>query len=183
MIPQTLIQDATRDGLTLAPTETGTLRVHGPKAVIARWAPTLKAHKTDLLAELTKTQPVMVMEPTDAEREAIEYAERVAAIRSRGDVPVSYTSTTFCEGCGPVHIFQGAPPHVTACPWCSNRVRGLRIPRPSVSCCDCQHFTPDPIGDGGIGSCAKNGPPQGQMPAYPHGKRQCSDFESKEPLQ
>ena len=44
-----------------------------------------------------------VTEPTDAEREAIEYAERVAAIRSRGDVPASYTSATFCEGCGPDH--------------------------------------------------------------------------------
>ena len=167
MTSQTLIQDATRDGLTLAPTERGTLRVGGPKTVIARWAPTLKAHKTDLLAELTKTQPVMVMEPTDAEREAIEYAERVAAIRSRGDIPASYTSTTFCEGCGPVHIFQGAPSHVTACPWCGNRVRGLSIPRPPVSCATCALWRPDPGERGALVSC------EHAKARYPHEGRGC----------
>ena len=52
MIPQTLIQDATRDGLTLAPTGTGTLRVHGPKAAIAKWAPILKERKAEVLAAL-----------------------------------------------------------------------------------------------------------------------------------
>ncbi|MHB8549341.1 MAG: hypothetical protein ACYDAZ_09295 [Thermoplasmataceae archaeon] len=52
MIPQTLIQDAARDGLILAPTETGTLRVHGPKAAITKWAPILKEHKAELLAAL-----------------------------------------------------------------------------------------------------------------------------------
>ncbi len=52
MMLQTLIQDATRDGLTLAPTDKGTLRVHGPKAALAKWAPILKERKADVLAAL-----------------------------------------------------------------------------------------------------------------------------------
>lgn len=52
MIPQTLIQDAIRDGLTLAATETGTLRVQGSKSVVAKWAPILKERKTEILAAL-----------------------------------------------------------------------------------------------------------------------------------
>ncbi len=138
MIPQTLIQDAIRDGITLVPTEQGTLRVRGPKAEIARWRPTLKAQRAEILTALQSPASV-ITEPAGAEREAIEYAERVATIRSRGDVPSSYTSTTFCEGCGPVHIFQGAPSHVTACPWCANRVRGLPIPAPA---CIVRHLRP-----------------------------------------
>ena len=52
MIPQTLIQEAARDGLTLAPTDKGTLRVHGPKAALAKWAPILKERKAEVLAAL-----------------------------------------------------------------------------------------------------------------------------------
>ena len=125
-----------------------------------------------------------ITEPgTEAEQRAIEYCERVAKDREAGRIPVSYTATTHCRSCGTVWIFQGAPARVDSCPWCSNRTKGLPIPRPSVSCATCQHFTADPIGDGGIGSCAKSGPPKGQMPAYPHVKRQCSDFEPKETTQ
>ena len=127
---------------------------------------------------------VTVTEPdTEAEQRAIEYCERVAKDREAGRVPVSYISTTHCRSCGTVPIFAGLPVLVDACPWCHNRTRGLPIPRPLVQCRECSHFTHDPIEDGGIGSCAKDGPPQGQMPAYPYVKRQCSDFEPKEPLQ
>jgi hypothetical protein len=97
-------------------------------------------------------------------------------------VPGSYTTTTHCRGCGTVPIFAGAPAQVDACPWCHNRTRGLPIPRPSVSCADCAHFAADPVGHGGIGSCARGGPPQGQMAAFPHAKRKCPDFEPTEPL-
>ena len=236
MIPQTLIRDAARDGLTLAPTETGTLRVHGPKSVVAKWAPILKERKTEILAALrspandahpgplatvTVTEAlishwrlpdgrtlwvspsetleqvqarhpgaiplpdsVTVTEPTSAEEAAaIAYCERVAADREAGRTPPSYTATTHCRGCGLVPIFAGAPARVDACPWCFNRTKGLPIPRPSVSCATCRHFTADPIGHGGIGSCARGGPPKGQMSAYPYAKRQCPDFEPKETTQ
>lgn len=127
---------------------------------------------------------VTVTEPgTEAERQAIEYAERVAAIREQGRVPGSYTAITHCRHCGTVPIFAGSPARVDACPWCANRTGGLPIPRPSVSCATCAHFTHDPVGDGGIGSCAAGGPPKGQMPAYPYAKRKCGDFEPKETAQ
>ena len=51
------------------------------------------------------------------------------------------------------------------------------------TCGDCQHFTHDPESGGGIGSCARGGPPKGQMPAYPYAKRKCGDFEPKETAQ
>lgn len=122
-----------------------------------------------------------ITEPdTDAEQRAIEYCEQIAKRREKGMRPPSYTAQTVCQGCGTVPLFAGAPSRVTACPWCSNRSKGLPIPRPLVSCVTCQHFTHDPIGHGGIGDCAKGGPPRGQMPAYPHAKRQCPTFEPKE---
>lgn len=68
---------------------------------------------------------------TEAERQAIEYCEWVAQVRQRGQIPDSYTSTTDCARCGLVYVFPGAPSRVDSCPWCSNRVRGLPIPRPT----------------------------------------------------
>ena len=50
--------------------------------------------------------------------------------RDQGDVPRHYTATTYCRGCGPVWIFEGAPPEVSGCPWCWNRANGRQIPRP-----------------------------------------------------
>ena len=47
-----LIRDATAAGLTLAATERGTLKVNGDDAVVAKWVPTLKAHKPEILAVL-----------------------------------------------------------------------------------------------------------------------------------
>ena len=62
MMPQNLIQDATRDGLTMAPTDKGTIRVHGPKAALAKWAPILKERKAEILAALSPSQTVTVTE-------------------------------------------------------------------------------------------------------------------------
>ncbi len=54
MTPDALIQDATRDGLVLTPTETGALRIQGPKMARAKWMPILKERKAEVLAELRK---------------------------------------------------------------------------------------------------------------------------------
>jgi hypothetical protein len=159
-------------GKTLAPFATATpatFATHKPAngPTVATVATVTVASPPEEPAKTSPTASVTVTEPTDAEREAIEYAERVAAIRSRGDVPASYASTTFCEGCGPVHIFQGAPPHVTACPWCANRVRGLPIPRPPVSCATCALWRPDPGERGALVSC------EHAAARYPHEGRGC----------
>ena len=180
----TLVEEARLDGLILTATPSGTLRVRGPKPILAKWTTALQGHKAEVLAALTSSQALTATQPdTEAEKRAIEYCERVAKDREAGRVPASYISTTHCRGCGTVPIFAGAPARVDSCPWCSNRSRGLPIPRPLVSCVTCQHFTADPIGDGGIGSCARGGPPKGQMPAYPYAKRKCGDFEPKETAQ
>ncbi len=54
MSTEALVRDAIHDGLILAPTERGTLRVGGPKEAVEKWAPILKEHKAELLAELRK---------------------------------------------------------------------------------------------------------------------------------
>jgi len=50
----------------------------------------------------------------------------------------------------------------------------------TVQCADCEHYNPDPIGHGGIGSCKVGGPPRGTMPAYPNAVRLCDDFKQNE---
>ncbi len=187
-----LIEQARTFGAELVPMG-GTLRVRTQRPLPDNLIAELRVHKAEVLAALQAREHVKqvqsrhpgaipeIAEPdTEAERQAIAYCEQIARLREKGMHPPSYTTTALCRGCGLVWIFQGAPARVDACPWCSNRTKGLPIPRPSVSCATCQHFRPDPIGHGGIGSCARGGPPQGQMPAYPYAKRQCSDFESKE---
>lgn len=81
-------------------------------------------------ASVASVASVATVGITDAERAAVAYCEMVAREREAGRVPTSYTSVTTCAGCGLVYIFNGAPSHVDACPWCHNRVRGLPIPRP-----------------------------------------------------
>ena len=44
----------------------------------------------------------------------------ISQIRESGGIPDTYTATTECEHCGPVPIWRGCPPKVTACVWCLN---------------------------------------------------------------
>ncbi len=183
-----LIEQARTFGAELVPMG-GTLRVRAQRPLPDDLIAELRVHKAEVLAALQAREHVKqvqshhpgaipeITEPdTEAERQAIAYCEQIARLREKGMRPPSYTAITHCRHCGTVPIFAGAPARVAACPWCFTRTKGLPIPRPSVSCATCQHFTPDPIGHGGIGSCAAGGPPQGQMPAYPYAKRQCADF-------
>lgn len=50
-------------------------------------------------------------------------------MRQKGVVPGHYTSTTTCNQCGPVPIWEGCPPEVQGCPWCFNRIKRLPIPK------------------------------------------------------
>ena len=70
--------------------------------------------------------------------------------------------------------------------WLLARARVDLGARAITHCCgDCQHFTPDPEGGGGIGTCAvtKTGhPPKdatGYPACYPFTQRRCRDFEPK----
>ena len=67
----------------------------------------------------------------------------------------------------PVAIVQGPKPQQQAL-W--------------VCCENCRHFTPDPLGFGGIGTCAATGTglaaerPTFEPPCYPEAPRRCSSF-------
>lgn len=121
---------------------------------------------------------VTVTEPTSAkEAAAIAYAEKIRAIREQGRVPNSYTATTSCEQCGPVFIFEGAPPRVTACPWCHNRARNLPIPRPPVMCASCRHWRHDLAEPYAIVICEHT------KARYPGERKPCTYFQSSEDKQ
>ncbi len=131
-------------------------------------------------ATVAHVATVAVARPTadlaEHERRAVEYAEDVAHLRKKGIRPPSYTDEATCDHCGPVYLWRDAPHRVAVCPWCRNTRLGLPVPRPQVACADCPYFDADPVGCGGIGFCQCGGPQPGQMPCYPHARRQCSNF-------
>lgn len=53
MNPSVLIEQAARDGVNLARSLSGNLKVTGGQSAIQRWLPTLTAHKSHILAELS----------------------------------------------------------------------------------------------------------------------------------
>ena len=53
----------------------------------------------------------------------------ISEMRSQGVAPDHYPSTTTCNQCGPVPIWEGCPPEVQGCPWCFNRIKRLPIPK------------------------------------------------------
>lgn len=56
----------------------------------------------------------------------LDRADRMDA----GQVPPGFTAARYCQGCGPVWLWPGAPDRVVGCPWCQRRKAGRRIPRP-----------------------------------------------------
>lgn len=52
------------------------------------------------------------------------------AVMDAGQVPPGFTVACYCQGCGPVWLWPGCPERVRACPWCSRRKAGKRVPRP-----------------------------------------------------
>jgi hypothetical protein len=58
------------------------------------------------------------------------------------------------------------------CPWCFVRKAGGFIPRPSIACGDCQHFTPDTINPpAGMGTCTS-----GHGMHYPMTAHRCAAY-------
>ena len=52
----------------------------------------------------------------------------IVEMRKKGEVPSHYTAITECKYCGIVPIFEGCPPKVKGCPWCFNRLKGIKTP-------------------------------------------------------
>lgn len=101
--------------------------------------------------------------------------------RHAGHTPAGDTAPAFCLRCGPVWLHPGlaaALPVVggwvraLGCPWCFVRKAGGHVPRPAVSCADCQHFLPHPRDPSvGMGACAG-----GYEARYPMEKHNCIAF-------
>lgn len=76
-----------------------------------------------------------------------------------GIPPPGWTQASYCHHCGPVKLWQGAPPRVLGCPWCHvRRAGGTVLPRPAVTCATCahqQHQTD--TSEAGMQSCCKAG--------------------------
>lgn len=102
---------------------------------------------------------------------AIERGRRMDA----GQVPPEWGEPVMrtCEGCGPVLLWPECPAVVKVCPWCFRRRAGKAIPRPLVTCGDCQHYRPDTVNPGaGMGRCAL-GAGCAYWPMKPH---RCADW-------
>ena len=102
------------------------------------------------------------------------------AERHAGRVPQTDTAAMYCQHCGPVWVHPdiasvlpvvGVWPRALGCPWCFVRKAGGVIPRPPVTCAQCQHFTPDAINPpAGMGTCC-----DGSM-RYPMASHHCTEF-------
>lgn len=126
------------------------------------------------LAALTDCQlsTYAAMLATDAERKA-------------GRVPADETAPALCRSCGPIWLHPavasvapvvGGWPRVLGCPWCHVRAAGGYVPRPLVTCGDCQHFIRDAINPGeGMGRCGADRHLARPLP-YPNAQRQCAMF-------
>lgn len=103
------------------------------------------------------------------------------ANRRAGRVPAGDTAAIHCEQCGPVWIHPtiaevlpvvGGWARALGCPWCFVRKAGGYIPRPSVTCEGCRHFTPDTINPAaGMGTCGA-----GKGTHWPMASYRCEQF-------
>lgn len=178
-----LLTETARAGLRLSVVGENTLRVRPAERVTADLRQTLVDHKPALLALLERLEaaagpdwPELQADPETLAAFARAMLDREA--RERGERPEGWTQAATCERCGPVWLWVGAPEVVAACPWCFNRLVGRPLPRPApVVCAECEQFTPDPAGHGGIGRCAIGADPDPTgPPLYPRVTRRCSSF-------
>ncbi len=82
----------------------------------------------DLRAEAGADWPLLEADPEALD--AFALALSIRRQRDRGERPEHYTQAATCGACGPVWLWEGAPAHVAACPWCFNRAAGKPNPRP-----------------------------------------------------
>lgn len=104
------------------------------------------------------------------------------AERHAGRVPEADIAAMYCQLCGSVwthpDIAAVLPqvngwPRALGCPWCDVRKAGVYVPRPSTSCGDCLHFTPDTINPtAGMGTCGT-----GHGSHYPMTEHRCASFQ------
>ena len=165
-------------------------------ALVEATPDTLKAERTRLLAlaAAERIDAAHVHRMTDADlsdwiaaglddgqRREFLYLLEDTASRHAGRVPLDDTAPMYCLRCGPVWIHPDIAavlpvvdgwPRALGCPWCAVCKAGGYIPRPSIACRNCQHFTSDTINPpAGMGTCTK-----GQGTYYPMTKHRCASF-------
>lgn len=90
----------------------------------------------------------------------------------QGIAPPGWTQASHCRHCGPVLLWQGAPPVVLGCPWCHVRRAGGHLPHPAVTCATCTHQQPRPdSSEAGMHGCA-----QGHGLHFACERRACADW-------
>jgi hypothetical protein len=113
--------------------------------------------------------------------EAVRALARLLAIeaqRQRGERPEHYRRPVLCRSCGPVWLWESAPPVLLACPWCLTDHHGARVPRPLVCCATCDRFIPSETEPAaGLGRCRGNAPATQTGPAlWAHAVRTCPSW-------
>lgn len=106
-----------------------------------------------LVALCVAAEPVSRL--SDAElRYRLHVLDENARMR-HGMAPPGWTQASHCRRCGPVLLWQGAPPVVLGCPWCHVRRAGGPVPRPAVTCATCMHQQLQPsTSEAGMRGCA-----------------------------
>ncbi len=105
-----------------APTDKTDKRVKSPDPLTDR---------TDKRASVSFVSEWLEELKTKSDDSCVHEMIQITQMRYEGKTPDHYTSTTTCNRCGPVPIWEGCPPKVLGCPWCFNRLKGLPIPHKS----------------------------------------------------
>lgn len=194
-----LCRELAEVGVTLE-AKAGNIRVKAPAGVLtAELRERITTHKPELLALLSDPEAMRDQLLGLAQAEGIpqavvlvlESADLVGCIglsedtlrgyvrglwrdarMAKGETPAGWTVVAECGGCGPVWLPAGVPEPVLACPWCTHRQNGARLPRPPVRCGGCRHYVPDEINpEAGIGRCGLTGKPS----EFPMASHVCGD--------
>ncbi|MFC4822234.1 hypothetical protein [Dokdonella ginsengisoli] len=184
---------------TLTPELTERIRVSKPALIVSIRLSELRSRLRHI-AEVEVVDTSLIDTLPDADvldcellperaRRAFVLALRDTHLRAQGKCPAGETAPALCRKCGPVwlapEVAAHAPiisgwPIVLGCPWCSCQRQGRGIPRPPVTCAECIFFVRDSINPaGGLGTCGKG--VEANVPAYPHAKRQCAEFNPRGP--
>ena len=86
----------------------------------------------DILTTLTTEDLADVQAMADPLPFLRSFACALSATRWRqiGVAPPGWTHAAHCDRCGPVYLWRSVK--VAGCPWCWNRLHGVKIPRPPV---------------------------------------------------
>lgn len=148
MTPAAIISQARSEGVTLAPTEEGSIRAVGAPETVARWLPVIRDHKADILETLLAANA-----PDTA------LAERIRAMAMRWQYTPEELVATLEAARNDPEGWRFVVEHDERNGLAYRAIFGLPEPGigpQTVRCCDCRHFeqTDHPH----LGHCAEGQP-------------------------